>query len=225
MHRNNISIMKKSLTEQIYDMLRYDITRKVIRCGEKIDITVLREKFNTSQTPIREALIKLEQEGLLEFTPNVGARVISITQKDVSQVFDVNCILDCGAITLAFRSGNLDQLAQKLKNYTEAHVSIVSEDPTDEYWHQAQSVHFVFYEFAENDALNKAAQHIEAKADILFGEYIIADSNRHCGAEEHYKIYEAVSRKSNSETIGAMQLHWSNSKLRLLKWCEDHGYK
>lgn len=218
-------ISKRSLTEQLYDKLRYDITHKELRCGEKIDISKLKEELNISQTPIREAIIKLQQEGLVEFIPNVGARVIDIAQKDVSQVFDVNCILDCGAISLAYQSNKFESLILELKGYAEAHLEIASSNPTDEYWRQAQNVHNVFYKYADNDALYRAARQIEAKADILFGEYILSEKNRCCGAEEHYAIYKATKEHDYKKTINAMQEHWENAKLRLLKWCEDHGFK
>ena len=224
---NNMTalINKRSLTEQLHDKLRYDITHKVIRCGEKIDISKLKEELNISQTPIREAIIKLEQEGLVEFIPNVGARVINIAQKDVSQVFDVNSILDCGAIYLAYKNHKFEDLVLSLKNYTEAHLKLASSNPTDEYWSQAQNVHIIFYKYADNDALYRAARQIEAKADILFGEYILSETNRCCGAEEHYTIYEATKNHDYQKTVEAMQAHWENAKLRLLKWCDEQGYK
>ncbi|MDZ4133582.1 MAG: GntR family transcriptional regulator [Dethiobacteria bacterium] len=218
-------ISKRSLTEQLYEKLRYDITHKEIRCGEKIDISKLKEELNISQTPIREAIIKLEQEGLVEFIPNVGARVINIAQKDVSQVFDVNSILDCGAIYLAYQSNKFEDLVSGLKSYTEAHLKMASSNPTDEYWSQAQNVHIIFYKYADNDALYRAARQIEAKADILFGEYILSEANRCCGAEEHYAIYEATKNHDYQKTVEAMQTHWENAKLRLLKWCDEHGYR
>ncbi len=218
-------ISKRSLTEQLYDKLRHDITHKAIKCGEKIDISKLKEELNISQTPIREAIIKLEQEGLVDFIPNVGARVINIVQKDVSQIFDVNCILDCGAISLAYLSNKFENLVAELKNYTEAHLELASSNPTDEYWRQAMSVHIVFYKYADNDALYRVAKQIEAKTDILFGEYNISEKNRCIGAEEHYAIYKATEEFDCQKTIEAMQKHWGNAKLRLLKWCDDQGYK
>jgi DNA-binding GntR family transcriptional regulator len=217
-------ISKTSLTDQLYEKLRYDITHKEIMCGEKLDISKLKQELSISQTPIREAIIKLEQEGLVEFIPNVGARVIDIAKKDVSQVFDVNSILDCGAIYLAYQNHNFEDLVSDLKKHAEAHLNLVSSLPTDDYWKQAQNVHFIFYKYADNDALYRAARQIEAKADILFGEYILSEKNRSCGAEEHYTIYEATKKHDYPKTVEAMQAHWEKAKLRLLKWCDEKGY-
>lgn len=225
MNKSSQLIFKKSLTEQLYEKLRYDITHKIIRCGERIEVSKLKEELNISQTPIREAIIKLEQEGLVEFIPNVGARVINIAQKDVSQVFDVISILDCGAVYLAYKSDNFEDLIPELKIYIEGHSKLTSSYPTDEYWSHAQNVHNVFYKYANNEALYRAARQIEAKADILFGEYIISEEHRCCGANEHHVIYKATRDRNCQKTIEAMREHWEKAKQRLLKWCDEQGYK
>ena len=218
-------ISKKTLTEQIYDKLRYDITRKKIKCNERIDIARLKGEFGTSQTPIREAIMKLEKEGLVEFLPNVGAQVISIIKEKVSQVFDVNSILDCGAIYLAYQSDKFEKLVTELKENTDAYFALVSSNPSDKYWSIARSTHDVFYKYADNSALCEAARQIEAKTNIYFGECVGSHSKRSYGAEEHYLIYEAVKNHDYQKTVEAMQKHWGNSKSRLLKWCDEQGYE
>ena len=218
-------ISKITLTEQIYDKLRCDITQKKIKCTERIDIAKLKREFGISQTPIREAIMKLEKEGLVEFLPNVGAQVISIVQKKVSQVFDVNSILDCGAIYLAYQSNKFEQLVAELKQNVDAYLALVSSKPTDEYWLVARGAHDVFYKYADNDALRKTARQIEAKTNIYFGECEGSQTNRSYGAAEHYSIYEAAKNHDYQKTVEAMQKHWENAKLRLLKWCYEQGYK
>ncbi|MEN6315887.1 MAG: GntR family transcriptional regulator [Clostridiaceae bacterium] len=217
-------LTRKSLTEQIYDRLRHDITRKIIKCNEKIEINKLKETLKTSQTPIREALMKLEHEGLVEFIPNVGARVISISQQDIKEVFDVNRMCDCEAICLALKSEQVESLINELKFHVEAHAKIVEMQPSEEYWYQAQQVHGVFYKYADNKVLSKIALQIQGKADMLFGGYILLEKNRHCGVEEHFMIYEAVSNRDADKAVEYMRLHWENAKLRLIQWCDKDGY-
>jgi DNA-binding GntR family transcriptional regulator len=221
----NNFISKKTLTEQIYDKLRYDITHKKLMCSERIDIAKLKDELGISQTPIREAIMKLEQEGLVELLPNIGARVIKIIPNDVNQVFDVNSILDCGAIYLAFKSNQFEKLIADLKQNVDAYLALVSANPTDEYWSVARSAHDVFYKYADNDALCRTAHQIEAKSNIYFGECEGSLTNRSYGAKEHYIIYEAAKNHDYQKTVEAMQSHWQSAKRRLLKWCEKQGYE
>jgi len=210
-------LTRKSLSEQIYDRLRHDITRKVIKCGEKIDITLLKNKLNISQTPIREALIKLEQEGLVEFVPNVGAKVITITKQEIEELFDLNSIIDCGAICLALKSDHTDDLIKELKLHVDVHAKIVDSEPSDQYWYELQQIHEVFYKFAGNSALKKIALQIQGKSDIFIGEYILSETNRHYGFEEHFMIYEAVSKRDSDRAVELMRMHWENAKQRLIQ--------
>ncbi len=212
-------LARQSLADQIYDKLRHDITRKIIRSDEKIDIAMLKKKWGISQTPIREALMKLEQEGLVNSILNVGARVIKIDKKSIDEVFDVNMIIDCGAIILAMKSDRLDQLTKELKRHVDAHSDIVEKEPTEEYWYEAEQVHLVFYDFADNNELKKTMRQVRGKFDILFGEYILSEKNRHDGAEEHRMIFEAVKANDPEKAVDYMRSHWMNAKQRLIEWC------
>jgi DNA-binding GntR family transcriptional regulator len=215
------NLAKKTLSEQIYEKLRYDITRQIIHSDEKIDISMLKQKWNISQTPIREALMKLEQEGLVEFIPNVGARVIKMDRTAINEVFDANMIIDCGAVTLAMQSDRFDQFVDELRRHVEAHEAIAAKEPTEEYWHVAESIHDVFYDFAGNKELKKIVKQIQGKCDIFFGEYIRSAENRHHGALEHRRIFEAVKDRDSTRAVEMMREHWTNSKRRLIRWCEQ----
>jgi DNA-binding GntR family transcriptional regulator len=216
-------LTKKTLTEQIYDKLRYDITRKIIRSDEKIDIAVLKKKWDISQTPIREALMKLEQEGLVEFIANVGVRVIKIDKTSISEVFDVNMVIDSGAIILAMGSDRFDQLVQELRQHVDAQASIVNMEPTEEYWYEAEHVHSVFYDYTGNAELKKIMRQARGKYEIFFGEYILSDKNRYSAAEEHRMIYEAVKEHNPEKAVELMRLHWTNAKHRLIEWCDQRS--
>lgn len=51
--------LKKTLSEQIYEILRNDIVTQAIPCGSKLTLKILQERFHVSSTPIREALTRL----------------------------------------------------------------------------------------------------------------------------------------------------------------------
>ncbi|MGN1033354.1 MAG: GntR family transcriptional regulator, partial [Intestinibacter sp.] len=53
------SLNKSTLSEQIYQILKNDIITQEIKCGEKLTLKNLKERFQVSSTPIREALTKL----------------------------------------------------------------------------------------------------------------------------------------------------------------------
>ena len=88
------NVIKTSLADQIYTILREDIINQRIKCGEKLTLKTLQERFGTSSTPIREAIKRLNQEGLIENVTNVGAKVINIKANDIKEIYDFCSVLE-----------------------------------------------------------------------------------------------------------------------------------
>ncbi len=72
----------------VYERLRSDILRLAIRPGEDIDESALAERYGTSRTPVREALIRLVSDGLVQFGPKRGARVTALILPDLPRFME-----------------------------------------------------------------------------------------------------------------------------------------
>lgn len=79
---------KTSPASGVYERLRNDILRLAIRPGDDIDETALAERYGISRTPIREALIRLESDGLIRFRPKRGARVTPLILPDLPRFME-----------------------------------------------------------------------------------------------------------------------------------------
>ncbi|MEM5775173.1 MAG: GntR family transcriptional regulator, partial [Anaerolineaceae bacterium] len=73
----SIAINKQTLSEQIYLILRQDILTQQIKCGQKLTLQSLKDRFGVSHTPIREALTRLVDDDLVIYYSNVGVSVIN----------------------------------------------------------------------------------------------------------------------------------------------------
>lgn len=82
----------------IYDRLKQAILNRELPSGVKLTVEDLTKRFNVSPTPIKEALIALEKEGLVENIPRRGAFVSMITLKDVEEIYSLREVLEglCG---------------------------------------------------------------------------------------------------------------------------------
>ena len=67
-----MGLNKSTLSEQIYQILRNDILTQKIKCGEKLTLKILQERFQVSSTPIREALTRLTQDQLVSYYSNIN---------------------------------------------------------------------------------------------------------------------------------------------------------
>lgn len=92
------SLKFKTLRENIVEALRTKILKQELVPGKRIIEQDLADEFGTSRGPIREALRQLEQEGLIEYTRNVGCSVKIITLQDIYEIYLLRSHLEIMAI-------------------------------------------------------------------------------------------------------------------------------
>lgn len=99
----------KSLSEPVYEHLRDMILSLEIRAGEKIPEEKISKKFGISRTPIREALRRLSNEGIVDIYPNRFASVVVFDDEYIRNMGIIRLSLDITAIKLAiYYGGNAD---------------------------------------------------------------------------------------------------------------------
>ena len=89
------------LRDVVFNTLRQAILKGELKPGERLMEIALAEKLGVSRTPIREAMRKLELEGLVVMIPRRGAQVANITEKDLNDVLEVRIALENVAIEKA----------------------------------------------------------------------------------------------------------------------------
>jgi Transcriptional regulators len=113
-----------SLPDQVYEDLKWRIISLELPLGSRLNASELQRFYSVSSTPIREALNRLSRDGLIAYTNNVGAQVISLTPQDIVEISEVGFALRAEALRLTMRrglsSGLADSLASHIKAYEEA---------------------------------------------------------------------------------------------------------
>jgi|SRR5665213_104371 len=101
--------MSKS-TDKAYAVIYEALTAGRFRPGERLAEERLAREIGVSRTPVREALRRLSAEGFVEFMPNQGGKVPSLSFDDVKEVFDLRVILESYGASLAARNITAPQL-------------------------------------------------------------------------------------------------------------------
>ena len=89
------------LRDVVFNTLRRAILKGELKPGERLMEITLGNQLGVSRTPIREAIRKLELEGLVVMAPRKGAKVASITERDLNDVLEVRKGMEVLAISLA----------------------------------------------------------------------------------------------------------------------------
>ena len=90
-----------SLEEKVYAILEEEILSGTLRRGVQLRESALAERLNASRTPIRGALHRLAEDGLVELCANKGATVIGISHEDIEDIYDIRIRLEGLAAKLA----------------------------------------------------------------------------------------------------------------------------
>ena len=117
---------KKKSWEEAYDYIKNKIFKMKLKPGEMVSEYSLAKELNMSRTPVREALKKLEQEGLIISSPNGRKRVFILTIKDINDIFDLKEILEVSIVRWATERGSEEDI-EKLRKVVEEMLRISRE--------------------------------------------------------------------------------------------------
>ncbi|MFZ4808895.1 MAG: GntR family transcriptional regulator [Hyphomicrobiaceae bacterium] len=126
-------INRRYLHDIVADRLRQLILDGELEPRSRVNELELAERFAISRTPLREAIKILATEGLLELLPNRGARVASISDKELDDVLEVVASLEALAGDLACRHATAEEIAQ---------VATLSDEMADAWRRRDEATYF-----------------------------------------------------------------------------------
>ena len=179
------------LREVVFNTLRKAILKGELKPGERLMEIALAERLGVSRTPVREAMRKLELEGLVVMIPRRGAQVANITEKDLNDVLEVRIALENLSIENACARMTEEQLAQLLDaarafEKTMADGNLVKLAEADVAFHE------VIYQASDNRRLNQVLNNLREQIYRYRVEYLKDEETRNLLVKEHEELYEAI---------------------------------
>ena len=195
----------KTVTEQIYQEIRNEILTQSLRAGEKITIKMLHDRYGVSSSPIREALVRLQQDGLIEYKPNVGMRVVQLTVNDLKERFPLMAELDAISLRFAASSDRADRLVEELTEIQQQTEAAFYDEAN---WDRlSDEFHLKFYEIAGNSRLSSAAKRFRTQFTIFTNIYQKDEKNRRSILAEHQAVLDALKEGNIAEAEVRMRNH------------------
>ena len=200
------------LRDVVFNTLRQAILKGELAPGERLMEIQLAERLGVSRTPIREAIRKLELEGLVLMIPRKGAEVAKISEKSLRDVLEVRRSLEELAIELACQrmtEEEVDALEQTQEEFTAAVAcgDAMKIAETDETYHD------VIYKGTGNDRLVQILNNLREQMYRYRLEYIKDEDKRQILLLEHDKILKAVKLRRVEEAKEAMREHIDNQEI------------
>lgn len=177
-------IQKQSLVDMIYSQLRNDIIHLRYDLGSKLSVSVLQSQLGVSCTPIREAINRLQLEGLVSYENNIGAHIISLRRHDVEEIQQLAMTLHTAAIRLAMKNGDTFVILSALDGcLTDLRAARTPDDEVDAIYGFLGT----FYHNSGNRRLDASMQSIQGQQLLLRHMYA-----NHGSSPEDLICFEAM---------------------------------
>lgn len=221
-----------ALVDQLASKLRDQILSGELDIGSQLRQSTLAEQFEVSRTPIREALRKLESEGLVELIPHRGALVRGPTPREIREAYEVRAELEGLAAERAadwITEEQLRRLAEanrRFQDYASEASDMASEDikHTRKWVEANDTFHEVIQEAARNDMLMQTIGGLHrAFPRNLTGIALGRDPRLvKQNAAEHARILDAIESRDGAAARSAMTDHVRRSGEIVAMWFERY---
>ena len=208
------------LRDVVFNTLRQAILKGELAPGERLMEIQLAQKLGVSRTPIREAIRKLELEGLVLMIPRRGAEVAKISEKSLKDVLEVRRSLEELAIELACQRMTEAELAQ-LERAQAAFRDTIGEGDAMKIAELDEAYHDVIYNCTRNARLVQILNNLREQMYRFRLEYIKEEDKRQILLLEHEKILSALRGRRVAEARAAVREHIDNQEITVLKTIKE----
>lgn len=209
-----------SIQTLIYDGLREWIISGIVPLGYHLNEVHLSKTLNISRTPIREAIKKLTYEGFLEYLPNIGTIVKTITREDALEVYQLRVALETLVFTAAMNNmgdSDFESLEVLLQKTMLAHQS----KKIDEVIHLTSEFNEKIRSLADMPRLTELLRNLK---DYLHRFRVIAMTSEDRGKQaivEHGLIVRAMRNKDETQIECIVKEHLSYSLNCILGYLDE----
>lgn len=202
-------------SEYVYRELRKRIFGKKLRAGQRLPEASIARDLEVSRTPVREALRRLANEGLVDFIPNLGARLVFPTPGEVQDAYELREYLECLAVKKAAMQIRPPDLYRLEENILEEEQAF-AERHLDEYLRVNMTFHGIIAEASGNRMLFEFVGNVLSRIYvymILFESFFDFDSNP--SLDEHRQILSALRQNDPDLAEKLIRTHVDLSKKAL----------
>jgi DNA-binding GntR family transcriptional regulator len=208
---------RRGLGQQAYLSLRDAIISGELQPDEPLSEVALAQRLKISRTPVREALTRLVDDGLVRNLPGRGSRVSGISLTDVAEIFQLREVLEGLAARLAAQNvrsdtGAIDDLIQQFSHYEDTGGNPSFSD----YYRLTATLDATLVSMAGNKRLEESLRDLWAHSRRL-RQYASHDVGRlEASATEHVGILEAVRAGEADKAELEVKRHLQNSRKALV---------
>jgi DNA-binding GntR family transcriptional regulator len=208
-------IQHENLTDRVYRAIKDRILAQHIEVGSRLYDDELAAQLRVSRTPVREAIIRLSREGLVDIIPRSGTHVRTFTEQDIEQIFDLRIALEALAARKATPRIPPDQIASLRKLHARAEAALKAGDATVSLEFD-RKMHCVILEWSGNRRLQDMMAMINDFVALF--RNLGARTPFHRGyTSRHREIMRALERRQPEAAATALAEHIEVARKELFR--------
>jgi DNA-binding GntR family transcriptional regulator len=216
-----------NLWDKTYVLLKESIIRRKFNPNEKLSIPELSDQLGVSRTPVRDALNRLEMEGLVKTVSKVGTFIVAINSNDILNIMDTRLMLEFWVIE-KLNEVSKDELQLRLsrmEDILDRSAQMISKNEYDLYLKADYNLqfHIEFMELGQNKnnieiyLRTMNYRYITLKSSIVSSEMV------QVAQDQHRHIVKVIKEGHIEDIKQVIRLHMIDSKERLLKVIQENG--
>ena len=202
-------IHRQSLSDQVYHYIKSMILSGAIRGGEKIPEEKVAQQFGVSRTPIREALNRLEEYGLITIKPRSYAVVVALDPREAGQLAIIRSQLETLAVSLLTECGT-DEDFRELALLAKECNALIAEGDIATTFEKDSLLHLEIARRTGNRHLYEICEKLDAKVQLLRLVLRIPLEKLKLYVKHHDEIVEAMKRRDKESAVALMKHHIIN---------------
>ena len=196
----------RSLEDHVYERLEEDILTGIYKRGEPLTEVTISNRFNISRTPVRAAIHRLAEEGLVKLSPNKGAVVTGISRDDIIDIYKIRMRLDGLAAAMAAEKMS-DEDIEKLRESVELSEFYSNRNDAEHQKELDTAFHALIYTATGSRMLSGILSELHKKAKLYRKISLGVESRAEKSIREHREILEAIERRDSTAAERLTQTH------------------
>jgi DNA-binding GntR family transcriptional regulator len=200
-------LTRSSLRDQALVVLRQRLVSGALEPGKIYSAQALAEELGVSGSPVREAMLTLVNQGLMEPVRNRGFIVVTLSDKDRQDIFELRVMLEIPAMARLSGRPEVATAQAEYQAVADRIVSAAESGDDDEYLEQDRVFHLGLIDMLGNPRLTQTVENLRDQTR-LFGLQELIDSGKlTASALEHAAILKAMVSGDRPATEKLMSLH------------------
>jgi DNA-binding GntR family transcriptional regulator len=196
----------ETLPASVAERLRELITEGGLAPGARLNERALGERLGVSRTPLREALRLLAADGLVALTPNRGAQVVTLSEVDVRESFEVMSGLEAQSGELACRAIGAGDLAE-IKALTFEMLACHARSDLPAYYRINHAIHQRINRAAGNRLLSEVYDRVNRRIQNLRFRSNFDRDKWNRAARDHARMVEALEARDGAALAAILRAH------------------